>query len=543
MIPPPTKHSTKSKSSLQLGLCFLGLLTVICVAACIVQIDRFPPYIDPDTATDGIFLNNLILNQKFDYPFSQTPGFQNQYRSWYAAQRLPIMLPLSILAKNLIVAPLHTLLFLQITSVLLAIAGCWIFCLWVLPEEFKRWEKVALSSWSLAFPAFFVPLRLSFPYWFLAFFLFWAVIGALLKFSDSKKPRYLYVISLAIAYFLLNPYPPLIILAVCILFIAAKKRLFRSIVVNPHAYGAAILGGLLIISCSLVAAKTANLTLPQYWSQVSNFHSTRAFSISDLPSASELANKSKKYIDQHVLFLRDNLGDQTRPDASETLGEIHWPALVGWAVILFSFGAAVRSNNLEQQLLLGVLGITLLIALTVSFPEGRYLLILVPIYGYLFLSGLRKIFPSETRRLWAVNIFLLCSAGYTLLAYTTQYRDYLLVTQSYQEGMKEIVEELSSLDLTDGALISKSTPLTYESWLVLGMLNNFKPKWIPTSEFFGKIDAVKQKQLSGEFYFVENSAWFKQPSELKALGFQLEKEFSTLNLQKLFRIWTLTLKR
>ena len=81
-------------------LAVFAIAAALCVGACVYDLDDYPPHFDYDSATLGIFVNNLTFNGRYDYGFN--PSFsQNAYRINWAAQFLPVSVPLSWTQRTL----------------------------------------------------------------------------------------------------------------------------------------------------------------------------------------------------------------------------------------------------------------------------------------------------------------------------------------------------------------------------------------------------------------------------------------------------------
>ena len=81
------------------------------------EIGRYPRYVDFDSATLGIFVNDLSYHRfghSFAFP-NRDAGYPDQewYRLRWAASALPLTLPLSWLQRALRIAPEHVGLLIR----------------------------------------------------------------------------------------------------------------------------------------------------------------------------------------------------------------------------------------------------------------------------------------------------------------------------------------------------------------------------------------------------------------------------------------------
>lgn len=85
-----------------------------------------PPYLDYDTATIGIFTNNLTYHHQFDFGFRDSLDSQERYRGFWAAQFLAVATVLSALQAGLGVAPEDVGELLHAVTLALGAAAGWI---------------------------------------------------------------------------------------------------------------------------------------------------------------------------------------------------------------------------------------------------------------------------------------------------------------------------------------------------------------------------------------------------------------------------------
>ena len=97
-----------------------AFLVAACLVACagyVYDIGRYPRYVDFDSATLGIFVNDLSYHQ-FGYSFtSSVRDVERPEQEWYrlrwAASALPLTLPLSWLQRAFRIPPEHAGLLIR----------------------------------------------------------------------------------------------------------------------------------------------------------------------------------------------------------------------------------------------------------------------------------------------------------------------------------------------------------------------------------------------------------------------------------------------
>lgn len=88
------------------------------------EVSRHPPYVDYDTATIGIFTNNLTFHGQYDHGLRDSLDFQDRYRGFWAAHFLPVGVALSVLQSALGMEPESVGDLLQAVTLVLGFAGC-----------------------------------------------------------------------------------------------------------------------------------------------------------------------------------------------------------------------------------------------------------------------------------------------------------------------------------------------------------------------------------------------------------------------------------
>jgi hypothetical protein len=200
----------------------------------------------------------------------------------------------------------------------------------------------------------------------------------------------------------------------------------------------------------------------------------RSFSISSsMLDPAILGEKIQKLLNQQLLFLRDDLGDPSRSDTLWTLGHIHivWIglALVGCFGLSRSFVERTGPDVLFGSILL----VTYAVSLSISFPEGRYLVTSLPCLVYFILRGLRATAAYRVNRTWILSIVLLAMTANTAYLLVGPYNDDMLEVSSDQAGLEEAVGFLRSGSAGESPILAID-PLNDQTLLAFQLYSNFE---------------------------------------------------------------------
>jgi hypothetical protein len=425
----------------------LGLFWVAVVMAGFgyyYQISDDPPYMDYDSATLGIFVNNLTLHDQHDYFFADQEHSQLQYRSWWATQFLPLAVPLSWVQRLLALDRARVGILLHVFTCLFGFLGCLAASVVMMSRGSERWmERSFVIAFVTAAPPFVLYLRTEVPQILAAFLLFWLAVLLFDRWLSEHRPLQLYALAAVLALFVLIPYPPLGAVPVVFALLLWRRPQQKAVVRDPHVYAAALvwLGLVLAISFGLSLAHTASYA--EYLDRIAAFLDRRGHSVSVANlDASLIAAKIHKLANQHLLFLRDDLFDQSRTDDLWTLGSVHvvWIALL--PVGLFGLVRGLRDKQEAVRLSLLVLASCYLFFLSFSLPEGRYLLVAVPCYAVFTLYGVKALKGFHRRRA-AYAMILVVLAGNTFWLLTGSYHDYMHERWAKMDGVVAATEEIA----------------------------------------------------------------------------------------------------
>ena len=406
---------------------------------------NFPPYADLDSATIGIFVNNLSSLRPAAAGFVDSPLFQDQYRAAWAIHFLPVSVPLSWL-QRLSRTPGHDVLsLLATTGLVLALIGC--ACVASCLRTVGRcdlYDVLFVVGFVAVYPPFLLVLRTSVPHFVLPFTLFWLTLALWLRFLSTRRAWPLYAMAPCMAYFALAPYPPLLALPVAAALTAWKRGAVGNVVRTPHLYLAAGLSVGMVLAISYLLGTVYCDSYAEYLAHTRQFVRLRsnAFALSNC-RPSLLPGKLAKWTNQHVLFLRDTLGDRSRGDDLWTLGRLHLAWLCCLPLAVTGFWRLARGEaETRPTFPLVLLGIGV-VALTVSYPEGRYLLVAVPCYAVFLLHGVRRVTrkrPGRRPQLYAVLLFALACNTYALV--TGPYNRYMVSKWQRKAGVREAIESV-----------------------------------------------------------------------------------------------------
>ena len=396
---------------------------VACVLALLPYPVSYPSYFDADGATQGIFINDLSFHGDYTRTFRSSNERQDLYRADWAAQRLPFSIAASAIAKMLGLAPFETEGLLRALSVAFAIAGSW-FAASSLARGESRFSatRLAIFAFALVHPSLVLFYRTGASFIVLAFALVWGAIYAAIRFSETQQSRYLVGLVAIFVFFALDPYPPLVCLPLVLGAALAVRQQLGSALRDLRVYGAAALAAIATLGAGAVLGVVYEGSVGRFAERITRFQAARggSFSAGQLVDVSFI-DKLQKWIDQHFLFIVDGLGDPTRTDAVWTLNAYHAVFLGTSPLLILGALAGLRAREIDARTASVVLGSFAAVFFTVSFPEGRYTLALVPCYGYFWVRGWKALLHSDRTFELAVGCALGLLSLNTLVLLATVY--------------------------------------------------------------------------------------------------------------------------
>jgi hypothetical protein len=421
----------------------LGL--VACAIALLPTPVPYPRWFDPDDASQGIFVNDLSFHGDYDASFEGALAYQDVYRGDWAAQRLSYSLPLSALQRALGIARHDVETLLTAAAVTFALAMCTLAALFLTPRQsgFSR-ERLAIVGIAVVHPSLILFARTGASFYLLAAALFWATMFAALRYAETSHSGWLIAAAISVGLFTADPYPPLAALPVALVFgFAATGRLGATLRDRRviAATGSAL---------ALAAAVTAGLGLVfdgSAWTfaeRVLAFQGERSASLGlgQLTQVSPV-DKLVKWGNQHFLFVIDGLGDPTRGDQIWTLNAYHIGFLALFPVMVFGALRGLRERDPSTRLAVSVIGAFAVVFMTVSFPEGRYTLALVPCYAALFVRGLREVTGEGRAYSAALGAVLVLLSFETQLQLARVYEPRSEAAWRAYDGLRELAPTLS----------------------------------------------------------------------------------------------------
>jgi hypothetical protein len=435
------------------------------------RLDDDPPYLDFDSATLGIFVNNVSFRDRYDDGFRDSLEAQNRYRARWAASFLPGAVVLGQVQRWFGIAPDGVGELLKFTGFLFGALGTLCVALVARRDGRSTSEVLFLGALVSALPAFLLYLRTAVPHFLFSYLMFWLATLCLDRYLDTGSRRWIYALAV-----------PLVALPLVGITLALSRGAVGRVLRDPHLYAAAAASVLLFALMRFAVATTHEPSYEAWASKAERFvgaRSRHAIALDYLAPAM-LPDKIVKLVHQHYYHRRDGLGDRSRNDELWTLPRPHgvWLALLPLAVVgaWTSWRRRDRAAGVFAAVLFAIYGI----ALTVGFPEGRYLIPAVPALAFFVLEGLRVLVPAGTVRLLVLALVLVATAVNSSILVRGDYNE--SVSQAWQ-GMAGMRETLAVIrDRVDPAYgrerdLHLAWPgLRYEGWLYLEMLGNMRVK-------------------------------------------------------------------
>ncbi len=467
------------------------------------------PYFDYDDATQGIFVNDLSFRHSLDASFAGRPDRQDLYRTAFAAQRLPFSLPLSWIERGLGWRPWDAEKLLRAAALLLGLAGAWLAAKTLSPRraEFAA-DRWALIAATLAHPSLAILGRTGASFYVFAFALFWLGMLAASRRIEGGRAAWIYGAGLVAALCLLNPYPPLFAWPLAVLLLAATSGRLRAFLRDRHAYGAAAVGLLVAALATAGMAAAYETSLPAFLGRLAAFRADRGHAVSAAQLVVSPIDKIVKLADQQLLLRADRLGDVSRVDSVWTLGAVQ-PAVWIWAALaVVGIAAALRERSGTDRVAMAAAAGLLSLFFTVSFPEGRFALPLLPCWAFLALRGVRVALPGETARRAALGALLLLLAAGTEWRLRETYVPSIRDIAAGSEGMREAAPLIAALPGGGrGARVGMPYAHRFETELYFRMVMPEGTDWRPRPEFARIADAPGDGSGEIALSYADDTDW------------------------------------
>jgi MFS family permease len=462
-------------------------------------------YFDLDDATQGIFINDLSFRGDFDASFEGHTDQQDRYRVGFAAQRLAYSLPLSWIQRGLTLKPWQVENLLRAVALVFGLGGSLLAAFALLPApRFGSGARLTLVAALAAHPSLALCARTGASFYLFAYALFWLGTLAAFRWLDNGRPGWILAAAGVATLSALNPYPPLLCWPLGAALLALWNGRLTATLRSRQLWAATALA--LIAACAATAAMAAayDTSLSTFLERLANFRSDRghAVAFSQLVSAGPL-EKLTKLVNQQWLFRFDRLGDLSRGDRAWTLGTLQ-PAVLVWGLVAaVGLVAALRERSPEDRRALSITVAVLLLFFSFSFPEGRYVLALLPCWGYFGLRGVGHLVRRDTPRQFTLAVSLLLLCGITEYCIKATYVPRIRTIWQNHEGMREIAPILAALPGSRGILMWMPYRHQTTTDLHFRMLMPQGVEWVPPERFARELAAPQQGVRFGALTYAD----------------------------------------
>lgn len=444
------------------------------------RLDDDPPWLDFDSATLGIFVNNASFRDHYDEGFRDSLEAQDRYRTRWAASFLPGSVVLSEVQSLLAIPPDGVGDLLKFAGLFLGALGTLCVALVARRDGRSASELLFLFALVSALPAFLLYLRTAVPHFLFSYLMFWLATLGIDRYLDSGSRRWVYALGVTVALYAMLPYVPMLALPVVAVVLAVSRGVAARVLRDPHLYGAAAASVVLFGLLRFAVATSHEPSYEAWATKAEHFvgaRSRHAISMSYFDPAL-LPDKIVKLVHQHFYHRRDQLGDRSRNDELWTLPEPHlvWLALLPLALAGAWNGWRRRDKaaGVFATVLFAIYGI----ALTAGFPEGRYLIPAVPALAFFVLEGLRFLVPEGSARVLVLALVLVATGVNSNVLVRGDYNASMSRAWRGMSGMRETLALIrESVDPAYGRerdLHLAWPDLRYENWLYLEMLGNMR---------------------------------------------------------------------
>jgi hypothetical protein len=453
-------------SSFNFSLSLLLSSATFAAALLFVDVNENPPYFDYDAATEAIFVNNHTFRNSYDFGFRSSNRPQDIFRVGYAAHRISLSYPISLLHRALGIEAAHTHLFMKILAGAFFMLGAWLAALTLASSVRAR---LFVFTVTIAFPPVLLGARTGYMFFGALFILYWAILMNVRKYLETNRRRYVIGGALCLGYYLANPWTPIIYLAPPLLLLSYFHR--TKIVASDILLGGSI--SLIVAATThFLASLVAGNSFGEYWKEVSFYRAARLSSaVSDFLSLDANIARAKMFCEQMLFFTRE-LKPITRQDDLWSIGEYHFV----WLLFVAALVVGVSRIAKEQRWIAFSVVAIILMSITVSYPESRYLSVLPPYIAALIYLGFDAN-KNKRAQLLAAAAALLMTVN-TAWKLFTDYNNFMVSRWSYMDGMEEIVSLLPNEPVS----VLFATPRNYENELYVTMLSNWRVKYVVPGE-------------------------------------------------------------
>ncbi len=482
------------------------------------RLDDYPPWLDYDTAATGIYINSVSYRESYDAFFRDSSKPHNVFRASWAAAFLPATAPLSLVQRTFGVPPDRVGDLLKAAAVFLAVLGTGCAARLAMCSGMSAMDAAFLFGVVAALPPFLLYVRTG--NLFFSYFMFWLAVACIDRYVSGDGRRWVYALAAVVALYAMVPYVPITVLPVAGFLLAWWRGALGRVLGDVHLYAAAMASVALFVLMRVLVATSFEPSYEAWSAKTATYLADRsghAISPGFLDPAL-LPDKLTKLVHQHLWFARDQLGDRTRSDAAWTVPapQLPWVALL--AVALFGMWRCRRNRNAGAAPFAAVLLGTYGLALTLSFPEGRYMVPALPALAFFAVEGLRGLVPSPLPRTLVCSGFLAAMAwsGFSLVS--GPYQEWMVRQWQDRAGMKEafaLVRERLDPDYGLGRPMKVWWPgMNHEVWLYMRMIANRRDRLY---ELATELD----REAAGERLFAAaHSDDAARLAELETLGFR-----------------------
>lgn len=445
------------------------------------RLDDYPPYLDYDSATLGIFVNNVSFHEDYATGFRHSAVTQDAYRADWAAEFLPASVVLSSVQRAFSIPPDRVGDLLEIVALILGALGtAVVVSVACRCGRATAAEGLFLAGFLTCLPSFFLYLRTTQPHFLFSFFMFWLAVACIDRYLDTGSTRALAVLALTMALYPLLPYVPLVVLPLTGLTMAVARGRVGALLRDARLYAAATLSVTLFAGLQYAVAVTHEPSWQAWMEMSQRFVKERSAEAWPLFGSDGVtfSDKLVKLLHQHFVHRWDPVGERSRVDLLWTMPEPHLVWLLLIPVGLLGAWQAWRRRDAAAGVFAAVLLPTYAVALTVGLPEGRYLLTAVPALAWFTLFGLRTICGGTAALPITLALVLTAATTNTWALVGGEYHRSITHQWRRMAGLREAVEFIHR---EYGAEYGRSRPLflhwpelRYSDRLYAQMLGNMR---------------------------------------------------------------------
>ena len=514
-------------SDINNGACYLlGFTAAIAVVSLFVMLNSFPRLILFDFAAEATFINNIAHRANIYYGLETTSHQNKEFILSLAATRYVYAYLLSLVVKVFSISPLSMDYFIKIAGASMCLFA-FLVPSWLMTANSRNrlFDMLVLCGLSLVLPSVFIFGRSGAAFNLMIALLYWLVVACVWQYAKTQKVKCLYFAAILCALLVINLYQLVLTLPIVAIGILVVFCRFKDALCNKHTYLAAALFFLLTTFLVFCVGAATDGSAQVYLDRIMYFLNMRAVRFEGYGIRPVIVEKVIRFYHQVVTFEADAMGDRSIPS------DIWLPASVSWSYLLwlimacFGIVMGLRTKDELTKLFTLISSVIILFALTISIPEGRYLLGLWPCIVYFGWYGLKIVIKHEPARCVVLSVIIIAMATESWGLLINNVNPYVNSLWPQSRHMKAYVKQLPPAEEGVREYIALPGPKKDYAWYYFAMFSNSRGKLVSIEQLKNiyERDSIVSDTIGNQkrsrFYIYSDEKYRKHNTWLKAKGF------------------------